>query len=140
MNTVLAAEAGGPPARDLTLTLLLVLVAITLAITVWASRQTKTATDFYAGGRKFSGWQNGMGIGGDYISPPSFLGTAGLIALFGYDGFLYSIGFLGAWLVALLLVAEFLRNAGRYTMAAVLAFRMRQRPVGTAPRLHTPFG
>src|SRR5262245_28791424 len=123
--------------RTLTLTLFLVLVAATLAITVWASRQTKSATDFYAGGRQFSGFQNGMAIGGDYMSAASFLGIAGLIALFGYDGFLYSIGFLVAWLVALLLVAEFLRNAGRYTMADVLAFRMRQRPVRSAAAVST---
>ncbi|MGW1058665.1 solute symporter family protein [Micromonospora rubida] len=137
MNTVLAAEAGGSTARNLTITLFLVFVAITLAITVWASRQTKTATDFYAGGRSFSGFQNGMAIGGDYMSAASFLGIAGIIALYGYDGFLYSIGFLVAWLVALLLVAELLRNSGRYTMADVLAFRMRQRPVRTAAAVST---
>src|SRR5215208_6001337 len=99
----LAAEAPSSTSRTLTITLFLVFVAITLAITIWASRQTKTATDFYAGGRSFSGFQNGMAIGGDYMSAASFLGIAGLIALFGYDGFLYSIGFLVAWLVALLL-------------------------------------
>ena len=134
---LLAATATTSTSRSLTIVLFLIFVAITLAITVWASRQTKTATDFYAGGRKFSGWQNGMAIGGDYMSAASFLGIAGLIALFGYDGFLYSIGFLVAWLVALLLVAEFLRNAGRYTMADVLAFRMRQRPVRTAASVST---
>ncbi|MEV0004442.1 cation acetate symporter [Micromonospora sp. NPDC050980] len=137
MNTVLAAEAGSTTARNLTITLFLIFVAITLAITVWASRQTKTATDFYAGGRSFSGFQNGMAIGGDYMSAASFLGIAGIIALYGYDGFLYSIGFLVAWLVALLLVAELLRNSGRYTMADVLAFRMRQRPVRTAAAVST---
>src|ERR671921_1052189 len=131
-HTFLAAEASTSTSRTLTITLFLIFVAITLAITIWASRQTKTATDFYAGGRSFSGFQNGMAIGGDYMSAASFLGIAGLIALFGYDGFLYSIGFLVAWLVALLLVAELLRNSGRYTMADVLAFRMRQRPVRTA--------
>ena len=83
-------------------------------------RQNKTTTDFYAGGRSFSGFQNGLAIGGDYMSAASFLGIAGTIALYGYDGFLYSIGFLVAWLVALLLVAELLRNSGRYTMADVL--------------------
>ncbi|MFI5893174.1 cation acetate symporter [Actinoplanes sp. NPDC051513] len=134
---LLAAEAEATSARGLTITLFLVFVAITLGITIWASRQTKTATDFYAGGRQFSGFQNGMAIGGDYMSAASFLGIAGLIALFGYDGFLYSIGFLVAWLVALLLVAEFLRNSGRYTMADVLAFRMRQRPVRSAASLST---
>jgi cation/acetate symporter len=133
----LAAEATNSTARTTTITLFLIFVAITLAITVWASRQTKNATDFYAGGRSFSGFQNGMAIGGDYMSAASFLGIAGLIALFGYDGFLYSIGFLVAWLVALLLVAELLRNSGRYTMADVLAFRMRQRPVRTAAAVST---
>jgi cation/acetate symporter len=133
----LAAEAGEASSRTLTMTLFLVFVAITLGITIWASRQTKTATDYYAGGRSFSGFQNGMAIGGDYMSAASFLGIAGLIALYGYDGFLYSIGFLVAWLVALLLVAEFLRNSGRYTMADVLAFRMRQRPVRTAASVST---
>src|SRR5262245_65701465 len=100
--------------RTITVTLFVVFVLITLGITFWASRQTRTATDFYAGGRSFSAFQNGMAIGGDYMSAASFLGIAGLISLFGYDGFLYSIGFLVAWLVALLLVAEFLRNAGAY--------------------------
>ncbi|GGK93850.1 solute symporter family protein [Mangrovihabitans endophyticus] len=136
-HTVLAAEASTSTSRTLTIVLFLVFVAITLAITVWASRQTRTATDFYAGGRTFSGFQNGMAIGGDYMSAASFLGIAGLIALYGYDGFLYSIGFLVAWLVALLLVAEFLRNSGRFTMADVLAFRMRQRPVRTAASVST---
>ncbi|GAA2679840.1 MULTISPECIES: solute symporter family protein [Actinoplanes] len=135
--TLLAAESSSSTSRTLTITLFLVFVAITLGITIWASRQTKTATDFYAGGRQFSGFQNGMAIGGDYMSAASFLGIAGLIALYGYDGFLYSIGFLVAWLVALLLVAEFLRNSGRYTMADVLAFRMRQRPVRTAASVST---
>jgi cation/acetate symporter len=78
-----------------------------------------------------------MAIGGDYMSAASFLGIAGIIALYGYDGFLYSIGFLVAWLVALLLVAELMRNSGRYTMADVLAFRMRQRPVRTAGSIST---
>jgi len=136
-HTFLAAEASSSTSRTLTITLFLIFVAITLGITIWASRQTKTATDFYAGGRSFSGFQNGMAISGDYMSAASFLGIAGIIALFGYDGFLYSIGFLVAWLVALLLVAEFLRNSGRYTMADVLAFRMRQRPVRTAAAVST---
>ncbi|MFF4115592.1 solute symporter family protein [Streptomyces sp. NPDC001714] len=118
--------------RTLIITLFAVFVAATLVITVWAGRQTKDAADFYAGGRQFSGFQNGLAVSGDYMSAASFLGIAGAIALFGYDGFLYSIGFLVAWLVALLLVAEPLRNSGRYTMGDVLAYRMRQRPVRTA--------
>lgn len=137
MNAFFAAAATDNTARTLTITLFLLFVAVTLGITVWASRQTKTATDFYAGGRSFSGLQNGLAIGGDYMSAASFLGIAGIIALYGYDGFLYSIGFLVAWLVALLLVAELLRNSGRYTMADVLAFRMRQKPVRTAAAVST---
>ncbi|GAB2589355.1 solute symporter family protein [Microlunatus antarcticus] len=118
--------------RALTITLFLAVVAVTLGITFWASRQNKSAADYYAGGRSFTGFQNGLAIGGDYMSAASFLGISGSIALYGYDGFLYSIGFLVAWLVALLLVAELLRNSGRYTMADQLAFRMRQVPVRTA--------
>ena len=113
------------------------MVLLTLAITFWASRQNKTTTDYYAGGRNFSGFQNGLAIGGDYMSAASFLGISGSIALYGYDGFLYSIGFLVAWLVALLLVAELLRNSGRYTMADQLAYRMRQTPVRSAAATST---
>jgi cation/acetate symporter len=127
----LAAE-GASEHRPLIITLFSVFVVATLVITVWAGRQTRNAADFYAGGRQFTGFQNGLAVSGDYMSAASFLGIAGAIALFGYDGFLYSIGFLVAWLVALLLVAEPLRNSGRYTMGDVLAYRMRQRPVRTA--------
>jgi len=124
-------------ARTITIVLFVLLVLVTLGITVWASRQTRTATDFYAGGRTFGGFQNGMAISGDYMSAASFLGIAGIIAVSGYDGFLYSIGFLVAWLVALLLIAELMRNSGKYTMGDVLAFRMRQAPVRTAASLST---
>src|SRR4051812_9415731 len=117
--------------------LFIVVVGITVAITFWASRQNKSAADYYAGGRSFSGFQNGLAISGDYMSAASFLGISGLIALAGYDGFLYSIGFLVAWLLALLLVAELLRNSGRFTMTDVLAFRMRQAPVRTAGSIST---
>ena len=134
--TTLAAEVSGGQ-QALTSVLFLGFVAITLFITIRASRATKTATDFYAGGRSFSGMQNGVAIGGDYMSAASFLGIAGIIALYGYDGFLYSIGFLVAWLVALLLVAELMRNSGKYTMGDVLAFRMRQRPVRAAAGVST---
>ena len=132
----LAAE-GASQHRTLIVTLFSVFVLLTLGITVWAGRRTKDATDFYAGGREFTGLQNGLAISGDYMSAASFLGIAGAIALSGYDGFLYSIGFLVAWLVALVLVAEPLRNSGRYTMGDVLAFRMRQRPVRTAAGVST---
>ncbi|MGE7437237.1 solute symporter family protein [Kitasatospora sp. NPDC001175] len=140
MTTVLTVSRTATAAsghRGLTMTLFGAFVLVTLVITVWAGRRTKGAADFYAGGRGFSGLQNGLAISGDYMSAASFLGIAGAIALFGYDGFLYSIGFLVAWLVALLLIAEPLRNSGRYTMADVLAFRMRQRPVRTAAGIST---
>ncbi|MFC4056887.1 cation acetate symporter [Planomonospora corallina] len=123
--------------QTLSTVLFLLFVAATLGITFWASRQTKDAADYYAGGRSFSGAQNGLAIGGDYMSAASFLGIAGIIALSGYDGFLYSIGFLVAWLVALLLVAELMRNSGKFTMADVLAFRMSPRPVRTAAGVST---
>ena len=97
-----------------------------------ASRNNKTAADYYAAGRSFTGGQNGAAIAGDYLSAASFLGIVGAIAITGYDGFLYSIGFLVAWLVALLLVAELLRNTGKFTMADVLSFRLKQKPVRIA--------
>jgi cation/acetate symporter len=136
-TAILAAEVATGTTRTLTIVLFLIFVAATLGITVWASRHTKTAADYYAGGRGFSGFQNGLAIGGDYMSAASFLGIAGIIALYGYDGFLYSIGFLVAWLVALLLVAELMRNSGKYTMADVLSYRMKQRPVRTAAAVST---
>lgn len=117
--------------------LFVVFVLFTLVLVFRAGRSTKKSSDFYDGGGSFSGFQNGLAIAGDYMSAASFLGIAGTIALFGYDGFLYSIGFLVAWLVALLLVAEPLRNSGRYTMGDVLAFRMRQRPVRGAAATST---
>jgi cation/acetate symporter len=123
--------------QALTATLFVLVVLLTVGITFWASRNTKTAADYYAGGRSFSGFQNGFAIGGDYMSAASFLGISGAIALSGYDGFLYSIGFLVAWLVALLLIAELLRNSGRFTMADQLAYRMRQTPVRTAAATST---
>ena len=123
--------------RWLNIGIFAVFVAITLVIVFRASRTTKTASDYYAAGHAFTGPQNGIAISGDYLSAASFLGVSGAIAVYGYDGFLYSIGFLVAWLVALLLVAELLRNTGRYTMADVLSFRMRERPVRTAASLST---
>ncbi|WP_221308329.1 solute symporter family protein [Nocardiopsis mwathae] len=128
---------GSGSERLATMALFVLLVGATLGITLWANRRTRSATDFYAGGRGFSGLQNGMAIGSDYMSAASFLGIAGMIALFGYDGFLYSIGFLVAWLVALLLVAELLRNSGRFTVADAMSYRMRQRPVRTAAAVST---
>jgi cation/acetate symporter len=112
-------------------------VIVTLVVVFRVSRSNKTASDYYAAGRSFTGPQNGVAIAGDYLSAASFLGIAGAIAVNGYDGFLYSIGFLVAWLVALLLVAELLRNTGKFTMGDVLSFRMRQRPVRAAAATST---
>ncbi|TDK26920.1 cation acetate symporter [Arthrobacter crusticola] len=121
----------------LNITIFGLFVAITLVIVLRASRNNKTAADYYAAGRSFTGPQNGTAIAGDYLSAASFLGIVGAIAINGYDGFLYSIGFLVAWLVALLLVAELLRNTGKFTMADVLSFRLQQRPVRIAAAITT---
>ena len=112
-------------------------VAVTMFIVLRASRNNSSASDYYAGGRSFTGPQNGFAISGDYLSAASFLGICGAIAVNGYDGFLYSIGFLVAWLVALLIVAELMRNTGKFTMADVLSFRLKQRPVRMAAALST---
>ncbi|WP_019927927.1 cation acetate symporter [Nocardia sp. BMG111209] len=136
MTTVLAAAVEGSH-PGLNITIFAIFVAITLVIVFRASRDTRTAAHYYAAGRSFSGAQNGIAISGDYLSAASFLGIAGSIAINGYDGFLYSIGFLVAWLVALLLVAEMLRNTGKFTLGDVLAFRMRQRPVRAAAATST---
>jgi cation/acetate symporter len=130
-----ATETVGSPAVNIAI--FLAFVAVTMAIVFRASRNNRTAADYYAGGRSFTGPQNGVAIAGDYLSAASFLGIAGAIAINGYDGFLYSIGFLVAWLVALLLVAELMRNTARFTMADVLSFRLRERPVRTAAAIST---
>ncbi|WP_109491611.1 cation acetate symporter [Mycobacteroides chelonae] len=137
MSTIstLAAETVGNPATNIAI--FTVFVAVTLYLVIRASGSNKTAEGFFTGGRAFSGPQNGIAIAGDYLSAASFLGIAGAIAVYGYDGFLYSIGFLVAWLVALLLVAELLRNTGKFTMADVLSFRLRQRPVRLAAATST---
>jgi cation/acetate symporter len=120
-----------------TLWITAVIVAITLGITIWAARQTRTTVQFYAAGRKIKGWQNGLAIAGDYMSAASFLGIAGLIAFNGYDGFMYSVGWLVAYLTVLLLIAEPIRNTGKYTMADVLAYRMSAGPVRSAAAIST---
>jgi cation/acetate symporter len=119
--------------QTLALLLFSAFIALTLAITTWVSRNRRgSAEEFYAGGRLFSPMENGFAIAGDYMSAASFLGISGLIALYGYDGMLYSVGFLVAWLVVLLLVAELVRNCGRFTLADVVASRMSERPVRIA--------
>ncbi|MEV5797399.1 cation acetate symporter [Streptomyces collinus] len=119
--------------QTLALLLFSLFVAVTLGITTWVSRRRHgSAEEFYAGGRLFSPMENGFAIAGDYMSAASFLGVTGLIALYGYDGMLYVVGFLVAWLVVLFLVAELVRNCGRFTLADVIAARMSERPVRIA--------
>ncbi|EME36790.1 solute symporter family protein [Kocuria palustris] len=119
------------------MSIFLAFVAVTLVVVIRASKSTQSAADYFAGGRSFTGTQNGLAIAGDYLSAASFLGIVGAIAVQGYDGFLYSIGFFVAWLVALLLIAEPLRNTGKFTMADVLSFRLRQTPVRMAASIST---
>ncbi|MEC3997589.1 cation acetate symporter [Actinacidiphila sp. DG2A-62] len=129
-TAVLAEKAGDH--QGLAIVLFTIIVSVTLGITAWAGRQRSSTVEFFAGGRLFSPLENGLAIAGDYMSAASFLGISGLIALFGYDGLLYSVGFFVAWLVVLMLVAELVRNVGTYTLADVLSARMRQRPVRIA--------
>ncbi len=107
-------------------------VALTLGITWWAARRTKTTEEFFAAGRRITGRQNGFALAGDYMSAASFLGIAGLVATSGFDGLIYSTGWLVGWPVVLFLIAEPLRNLGRYTFTDVLSFRLRQKPVRVA--------
>ena len=106
-----------------------IFVLFTLGITVWASKRTKTTKDFYAAGGGITGFQNGLAIAGDYMSAASFLGIAGLVYLSGFDGLIYAIGFLVGWPLVLLLIAEPLRNLGKYTFADVASFRLQQKPI-----------
>lgn len=117
--------------------LFLAIVALTLVITYFAARKTKTTSEFYTAGGGLTGFQNGMAIAGDYMSAASFLGIAGMIALNGFDGFFYSIGFLVAYLVVLYIVAEPLRNLGKYTMADMIAARFKQKKIRGVAALNT---
>jgi cation/acetate symporter len=119
------------------LVMFLVFIAITLGITYWASKKSSGSSAYFAASRQIKGWQNGIAVAGDYMSAASFLGIAGLIAFNGYDGFMYSVGWLVAYLTVLLVVAEPLRNAGKYTMADVLAYRLHPRPVRAMASLST---
>lgn len=119
------------------LMMFLIFILITLAITYWAARRSSGSSAYFAAGRQIKGWQNGIAVAGDYMSAASFLGIAGIIAFQGYDGFMYSVGWLVAYLTVLLIVAEPLRNAGKYTMADVLAYRLNPRPVRAMAALST---
>jgi cation/acetate symporter len=133
--SILAAGQLGNPAVNIGIFVAFVIITLTIVIRV--GRRNTNAAEYFTGGHAFTGRQNGIAIAGDYLSAASFLGIAGAIAVYGYDGFLYSIGFLVAWLVALLLVAELLRNTGKFTMADVLSFRLKQRPVRLAAAIST---
>lgn len=105
---------------------------LTLYITYWAAKRTKTTAEYYAAGRRITGFQNGLALAGDYMSAASFLGIAGLVALKGYDGLIYSIGFLVGWPIVMFLIAEQLRNLGKYTFTDVVAYRLKQKPIRIA--------
>jgi cation/acetate symporter len=115
--------------RTITISMFAIIVAITMCVVVWAAKKTKTAADFYAAGGGITGAQNGWAIAGDYMSAASFLGISGLISLYGYDGFMYSVGWLVAYITVLLIVAEPCRNAGKYTLGDILSFRTDPKPV-----------
>src|SRR5258706_2505178 len=128
-----------PLGASMTTALLIFLgfIAVTLVITWWAARRSSGANAYFAAGRRITRWQNGIAVAGDYMSAASFLGIAGIIAFQGYDGFLYSVGWLVVYLTVLLVLAEPLRNAGKYTMADVLAYRLSPRPVRAMASLST---
>lgn len=133
-NVLFAADAQFSGQRDLNVSaivMFLVFVAATLGITYWAAKRTKTAKDFYTAGGGITGFQNGLAIAGDYMSAASFLGISGLVYLKGYDGLIYSIGFLVGWPIILFLVAEQLRNLGKYTFSDVASYRLQQTPIRT---------
>lgn len=134
--TIFAAEAIDGPVQQQALNIpavlmFLLFVAATLMITYWAAKRTRSTSDYYAAGGGITGLQNGLAIAGDYMSAASFLGISGLVYLSGYDGLIYSIGFLIGWPLILFLIAERLRNLGRYTFADVASYRLQQLPIRT---------
>ena len=131
-----ASTAIGQP-NSVAMAFFFVFIASTLGITYWAAKRTRTTEDFYAAGRTVTAGQNGFALAGDYMSAASFLGIAGLVSTSGFDGLIYSTGWLVGWPVVLFLIAEPLRNLGRYTFADVVALRMRQTPVRLAAALGT---
>ncbi len=132
---MLYAKIGDPDATAIVFFVLVIVIA--LGITLWAARRTRSTEQFYAAGHTVTGFQNGLALAGDYMSAASFLGIAGLVALYGFDGLIYSIGFLVGWPIVLLLIAEPLRNLGKYTFADVVAYRLRQSPVRVAAAIGT---
>ncbi|WP_144182553.1 solute symporter family protein [Elioraea rosea] len=131
----IGSSIGQPSA--LAIGLFFVFIAITMGITWWAARRTKSTEDFYAAGRSVTAGQNGLALAGDYMSAASFLGIAGLVAFNGFDGLMYSVGWLVGWPVVLFMIAEPLRNLGKYTFADVVAYRLKQTPVRIAAAVGT---
>src|SRR5512139_2776385 len=123
----LAQGAVAPEYRWLTFAVFAAIIGLTMYVTYLAAKRVKTASDFYVAGGGVSGIQNGWAIAGDYLSAASFLGIAGLISLYGYDGFMYSVGWLVAYITVLLVIAEPCRNIGKYTLADILAYRNNPR-------------
>lgn len=115
--------------ENIAISMFIIFVGLTLYITYWASKKTKTAKSFYTAGGEITGFQNGLAISGDFMSAASFLGISGLVYLTGFDGLIYSIGFLVGWPIILLLIAEPLRNLGKYSFADVASFRLKQKPI-----------
>jgi len=133
-----AADAPAPaPVNYHAIIMFVAFVSLTLVITYWAAKRTKTASDFYAAGRGISGTQNGIAIAGDYMSAASFLGIAALVYGNGFYGLIFSVGWLVGWPIMLFLIAERLRNLGKYTLADVLSFRLQAGPLRTMAALST---
>jgi cation/acetate symporter len=122
-------EAVKRPVNMSAIVMFLLFVAGTLSITYWAARRTRTAKEFYTAGGGITGFQNGLAIAGDYMSAATFLGISGLVFLKGYDGLVYTVGFLVGWPFILFLMAEKLRNLGKYTFADVASYRLQQTPI-----------
>ncbi|WP_119269566.1 cation acetate symporter [Taklimakanibacter deserti] len=133
-----AIEGGGKQALNLSaITMFFVFVAATLFITKWASARSRSAADFYTAGGGITGFQNGLAIAGDYMSAASFLGISGLVFASGFDGLIYSVGWLVGWPIVLFLIAERLRNLGKYTFADVAAFRLEATPIRSLAAIGT---
>lgn len=130
-GAVFAADSQKSGLNVSAIVMFLIFVGATLGITYWAAKRTKSAKDFYTAGGGITGFQNGMAIAGDYMSAASFLGISGLVYMKGYDGLIYSIGFLVGWPIILFLIAEPLRNLGKYTFADVASYRLKQKPIRT---------
>lgn len=131
------AKAGLKANPKVTIPIFLIIIGATMSVVVWSAKQTKSAADFYTAGGGITGTQNGWAIAGDYMSAASFLGISGMISLYGYDGFMYSVGWLVAYITVLLIVAEPCRNAGKYTLGDILSFRTSPKPVRAVAAIST---